>query len=217
MLTFYCGSGGSSKYDSIAFEEGWSLGIRSCGKYKPGQLPIKFIDNNWKSYDHQGHLKLVRAIRPMLATARDIENKNDLKQILKEAEEIAAFCKLAVVLIPKVAFEVPHLDFNWIWGFSVPTRYGGCDLPLSFFSDRPVHLLGGSPQQQACYANLLNVQSLDCNSMINLARFGKSTWPSSRPGGEKVVSGCYSSFRISARKTKEFWRCYNESNREIFT
>ena len=60
MLTFYCGSGGSSKYDRIAFEEGWSLGIRTCGEEDvyACELPSGTyceVDEGWhEGYDEHG-------------------------------------------------------------------------------------------------------------------------------------------------------------------
>lgn len=203
-LLFYCGSGGASKYDQIALEESWNLGIRSCGKYRPSSVPIKFVDNKWTDYDHSRHLDLVRHLRPCLATARDIEQIKDLPKILQEAGEIARYCD-KVVLIPKVEFEIPDLDFPWMWGYSVPSGYGKCDLPLSFFGDRPCHLLGGSPHKQSEFLGKLNIFSLDCNYFMISAKFGKSTWPDAKPRNQKLTKGCYNSFRVSLQKTKQFW------------
>jgi len=200
---YYCGAGGKSRYDSIALSEGWKLGVRSDGKVIPDfNYPIDFVDNHWKKYDHARHIKMVKKCRPHLATARDIERIEDLPAILREAEEIAQFSDF-IILIPKIAITLPYLSFNWRWGFSVPTKYGQCDLPLSFFGDRPIHLLGGSPRKQASYRHQLNIVSLDCNSIMLSAKFGKIARPDLPE--IKTNGGCYEAFKKSCRATKQYW------------
>lgn len=217
MLTFYCGTGGKSKYDAIAIEEGWELGVRSCGRYNPVPSLTNFVDNDWENYNHYRHLEMVKRVKPKLATARDICCIDDFDEILTEAEQIARFCQFGVILIPKVAVRIPDLDFNYILGFSVPTRYGRCDLPLSYFGDSPVHLLGGSPYRQLEYSRLLNVVSLDCNTFMLLAKYGKSTWPDASPREQKLASSCYGAFRVSVQRTKQYWSHYDDAARTLPT
>lgn len=205
-LLFYCGSGGSSQFDWIAQRAGWGLGIRSCGKYKPGELKIDFVDLDWKNYNHNFHLEMCRKLRPHLASARDIESLDDLPEILKEAEEISRFAE-KVVLIPKIPVHLPPLNFDWIWGYSIPTSYGGSSVPLDFFLGKDTHLLGGSVHKQAeIYLNSeLKIYSLDAKDFALCAKFGKSTWPGASPKYQKIGSGCYEAFTVSVTKTSNFY------------
>ena len=199
-LLFYCGNGGRSPYDRIATEENWKLGIRSDNPTPTRK--VDFVDNNYKNYNHQIHLDMVRHCRPHLATARDIQEKSDLHQILTEAEEISQYCDF-VILIPKVIVKLPQLNFPWLFGYSVPTSYGECTLPLSFFDGNLVHLLGGSPSSQAKLAEKMQVYSIDGNYSMKIAKFGKSCWPGC--SGIKIKEGCYESFRYSLSQQRTYW------------
>ena len=78
----------------------------------------------------------------------------------------------------------------------------GTNIKCNWFGDRPIHLLGGSPNAQADYAKHLNVVSLDANYAMNLARHGTATWQ----GQEiKQAGGCYQAFELSLAKQKAYW------------
>ncbi|NJO93205.1 MAG: GNAT family N-acetyltransferase [Hydrococcus sp. RM1_1_31] len=198
-LLFYCGGGGASRYDAIAHKENWLLGMRSCGRWKARQH-MAMIDNHWKNYNHEHHLKIVRQQKPLIATAFDIEQPEQLLTVLKQASELARFCG-RVLLIPKCKVPIPRQ--YWI-GFSVPTSYGGTTIECNWFGDRLIHLLGGSPDAQAHYARHLNVVSLDGNYACKIARWGKSCWQGNN-GGIKAIDGNYSAFRLSLEKQKKYW------------
>jgi hypothetical protein len=105
------------------------------------------------------------------------------------------------MLIPKVKTWLP----NGYWlGYSIPTSHGGTKIECEWFGDRFVHLLGGSPDDQAKFAKQLNVISLDANYAMRLADHGLSSWQGCS-GGVKVVPGCYPSMRVSFQKQKEYW------------
>ncbi|MDM9583077.1 GNAT family N-acetyltransferase [Nostoc sp. GT001] len=141
-LLFYCGGGGKSKYDAIATEHGWNLGINSSGKNKSHQH-MMMIDNDWENYDHEKHLAMVKQNKPLIATARDIEHPDQLPEILDQATELAKYAG-RVLLIPKCDVTLP--DSYWL-GYSVESGYGKTDLKPEWFGKRPVHLLGGSPKK----------------------------------------------------------------------
>lgn len=214
-LLFYCGSGGKSKYDAIASEKGWRLGVRSCGKWKIHQH-MQMVDNEWKEYSHERHLKIVKENKPLICTARDIESPDQLPEILEQAKELAQHTG-RVLLIPKCFVELP--PNQWL-GFSVPSAYGGVPPKQmqywlsagkyagasdpAWYQKHFVHLLGGSPESQAQYARLLNVVSLDANYAMNVARFGKSCWQGCS-GGKKFVEGNYNALALSLEKQKSYW------------
>ena len=159
------------------------------------------IDNEWgDSYKHERHLAMVKRNKPLIATVQDIETIEQLPTALKHARELAQYCG-RVILIPKVKCWLPQK--YWL-GYSIPTGHGGTSINPRWFGDRFVHLLGGSPDDQARYAKQLNVISLDANYAMRLADFGKSAWQGCS-SGIKVVDGCYPSMRVSFQKQKEYW------------
>ena len=200
-LLIYCADGGRNEYGKIANQEGWFLGLRS------DQTKVKshcfMVDNHWKAYNHGKHLEIVKNHKPFLATAQDIEYPEQYNEVLNQCREISKYCG-RVILIPKCKVDLSKIDFPYWLAFSVPTKYGGCKLPISFFENYPVHLLGGSPSQQSHYAKLMDVKSLDSNYAMKVARFGKSCYVGC-DGGQKLVDGNYESFRLSMKKQREFW------------
>lgn len=200
-LLFYCADGGRNEYGRIAKEEGWRLGFQS-EQICPGNH-VEMIDNRWKDYDHNRHLEIVKKHKPLLATAQDIEDINDLPRILKQARELGQYCG-RVLLIPKVKSWLPK-GF-WL-AYSIPTSHGGTQIEPEWFGDRFVHLLGGSPKDQACYAKRLNVISLDGNYAMDLAKHGRVTWQHGEEKIQKLTGerGCYPAFRESLRRQKQYW------------
>jgi hypothetical protein len=83
----------------------------------------------------------------------DWERDDQFGEVMGWAEEAAAHVREAVVIVPKVVGGVPRVPVSVggrrvILGYSVPTSYGGSPVPLWEHAGRPVHLLGGSPQEQ---------------------------------------------------------------------
>lgn len=194
-LLFYCGSAGASKYDQISIDAGWRHGIRSD---KDGVIRCQMVDNEWHNYNHQKHLERVKEHKPLVATARDIESPEQLPKILAQAKELALYCG-RVLLIPKCKVTLPAE--SWL-AFSVPTKYGGTTIEPSWFGDRFVHLLGGSPNAQASYAKCMNVISLDANYAMNVARKCVSTWQGRQ---ERKMSSCYDALKLSLENQKSYW------------
>lgn len=133
-----------------------------------------FIDIDWKNYEFNKHLEIVVKIQPYLTIARDIETLKNLDKILKEAEILKKYSKFVAVVPkdPALSGKVDKLIPKYfLLAYSVPTKYGGTKIPVSYF-DRPVHLLGGRPDIQRSLANNMNVFSFDCNRFTYDARFG---------------------------------------------
>ena len=159
------------------------------------------IDNEWgENYCHEQHLAMIKRNKPIIATVKDIESVEQLPNALKQAREIAQHCG-RVIIVPKVKTWLPSK--YWL-GYSIPTGHGGTDIETSWFGDRFVHLLGGSPDDQAKFAKELNVVSLDANYAMGLADYGKSSWQGCS-GGIKVVDGCYPAMQLSLKKQKQYW------------
>lgn len=201
-LLFYCADGGRNKFSSIAISNGWFPGLRSTETDVDNHICM--IDNDWKNYNHEKHLERVKKHKPLICTARDIEHPEQLPEIIRQAKELSQYAG-RVLLIPKCKVPLPS---NYWLAFSVPTGHGKTDIPCSWFGDRPIHLLGGSPKKQEFYSKHLNVISLDGNYAMKTAqKFCKASYVS-RNGKRheyQVKGGCYKAFEISMREQKKFW------------
>lgn len=203
---FYCADGGRNEYGKIAKEEGWLLGFQSAQACPSFHVPM--IDNQYLDYNHKRHLAMVRQHKPLIATAQDIMDINDLPQILKQARELSQYCG-RVLLVPKIKSWLP--SSFWL-AFSIPTSHGGTGIETEWFGDRPIHLLGGSPKDQAKYAKTLNVVSLDGNYAMNLAKYGNITWQHGEEKAQNLLgkTGCYVAFRESIKRQKQYWQNFTE-------
>lgn len=201
-MLFYCADGGTNNYGEIARKEGWRLGFQSTNSIPKNH--VEMIDNNWKCFDYQQHLGAIKKHKPLIATALDIENINDLPMILKQAREIAKYCG-RVLLIPKVKCWLPN-EF-WL-GYSEPSSHGATNLEIDFFKNRFVHVLGGSPTDQLRLTKQINaVVSLDGNYSMLISQYGKVCWPDNEIKLDKISLsyGCYSAFQESMKRQKAFW------------
>jgi len=109
-----------------------------------------------------------------MTVARDIIRACDLERVLNEAELLARYVPL-VVVVPKDVRLADHLltdiPAKFLLGYSVPSRYGGTLIPTGKFQ-RPVHLLGGRPDSQRRLAEQMPVFSFDCNRFTLDAAYG---------------------------------------------
>jgi len=169
---------------------------------------VGFIDIDWKNYDFARHLAAVKATRPMLTVARDVEHNGQLREVLRQAEQLAKYSE-NVVVVPKDRRLVPqfrHIASSFILGFSVPTKYGQTTIPPGSFDGWPVHLLGGRPDRQRALAKELNVVSVDCNRFTLDASYGDyfdgvTFRPHPIGGYDKCVAD-------SLRNINKLWRGY---------
>lgn len=135
---------------------------------------VYFIDIDWKNYNFEQHLAATQKIRPKLTVARDVTDANDLASILTEAHQLNQFAE-TVIIVPKDTQLIaqPRLGVpeTFRLGYSIPTRYGGTQIPPSRFVGE-VHLLGGRPDVQRSLADQMQVRSLDGNRFTLDAKFG---------------------------------------------
>ena len=185
----------------LAVKSGWSYGVQStkltCGGARiwDTHRPI-FVDNEFKDYDHDMHVRYVDYWKPKYATVRDLMTKEQCAELdvpyytidetLRMAEDVKAAGAQHVILIPKYDC-VADLPDDYVMGFSVPTSYGGSPLPTEKFAGRDVHLLGGSPSLQIAYVDEFTqagatVVSLDNNYMLKVAKYG-TFWTDQRRAG----------------------------------
>lgn len=161
----------------IAQKYGWYPGARYTNLRDIKHTKFKrigFLDINWKNYDFQLHLDAAAALLPKLTIARDVESILSLDSILKEAELLSKHAQY-VAIVPKDIKMSGKLEKlipgDFILAYSVPTKYGGTQIPIENFK-RPVHLLGGRPEIQRQLANVMNVISIDCNRFTLDAKYG---------------------------------------------
>lgn len=170
--------GGNPHSAKLAIAAGWWYGFRSDSNHYAEELgPVALIDSHWEDdrVDWQRHLAVCAEVRPWLATVPDTLSINQLDRTLTQAEQIAQHAIPLVVpkcegLIERLPREIGGKPI--VLGYSVPTSYGGTDLPLWNFLGRPVHLLGGNPRRQMELCQYLAVVSADGNLAWRLARRG---------------------------------------------
>jgi len=196
----------------LALKQGWRPAARYTNLRDVRGLQfanLGFLDVPWKRYRFDLHVEAVKRTRPFMTVARDVEAAQDLEDILREGEQLQAFCDY-VVVVPKDRRLGPDLDRlippHMILGYSVPTRYGSTPIPTKYFT-RPVHLLGGRPDVQRRLADSMPVVSVDCNRFTLDARFGDFF------DGEKFRphprGGYLSCLRDSIRNIGNLWVDYN--------
>lgn len=229
----YCAAG-NRRFAEIAVAAGFHYGAQLPGTIYPDVAPLYFADQNWKAADRQKYMMALAAHQPHMATVLDWEREEQLPEVLDWAEEAAQFVSV-VIIIPKVFGGIARLPrtiggAEVRLGYSVPTRYAGTEVPLWEFSGWPVHLLGGSPQEQIRLAAYLKVASVDGNYMQKMAlrwcRFwmpGNARYASNRwwptlfeADGQKWSNGGadddapYEAFRRSCENIMSAWgqQCY---------
>jgi hypothetical protein len=148
----YC-AGRNIRLSRIACETGWLLGMRSDSS--PTNLPQTFIDIDYKKPDFEKHLEVVACYRPKYATIPDLSEENtsvaDVERALKQAERLQKFCQI-VLIVPKLAEQLPLIPPEYAIGYSIPSNYGGARFAIweveEHLKGRWIHLLGGSPRKQ---------------------------------------------------------------------
>lgn len=211
----YCADG-NPEFAAIAVGLGWKYGARLPSTV---YQPVWFADQDWKRPDLAKYAAAVAEHKPEVATVLDWEREEQLPDVLRWAEAIAPHVARLVV-IPKVpgrVAEVPDAVGGKpvVLGYSVPTSYGGTTCGVWEFADRPVHLLGGSPQAQRRLARYFRVVSADGNMAAQQARRGrfwsrkpgpKGHWTQLSESGDCRTNGVPAEcFRRSLEAIAECW------------
>lgn len=216
MILIYC-AGGNAHLSQIAYEEGWHLGMRSDASLGL-DLPLTFIDIEYKKPDFEKHLEIVARHRPKLATVPDLSEERvtvaDIDRALKQAERLQPYCEI-VLIVPKLSGQIEKLPPSIAIGYSVPSKYGGAQYPIWELANRRIHLLGGSPRKQMqAYLHLsaiAMVTSADGNypqkQAVNYAMYWqKNKWlyhPLKDQGGKGLYQECW---RWSCRNLMQAWK-----------
>lgn len=222
----YCAAG-NREFRRIAAEHGFANGARLPDTvYDP---PLYFADQDWRRPDRAAYMRALAQHRPVMATVLDWERDDQLPDVLAWAEEAAQHVGESVVVVPKVVGGVGRLPRRIggrriVLGYSVPTRFGGTDVPAWELAGWPVHLLGGPPQRQlVVYAHLrgvCEVLSADGNYAQKMAvrwgqfwvnppdrRYRMARWPRLSECGDARREGVPAeAFRRSCAHIAAAWR-----------
>lgn len=226
----YCAAG-NRRFAEIAIGAGFMYGARLPDTV---YFPLHFADQNWKKPDRTRYMAGLAEHRPTMATVLDWEHEDQLPEVLSWAEEAAQYVS-DVLIIPKVSgvHRLPREigGARVVLGFSVPTRHGGTSLLVWEFAGWPVHLLGGSPQQQMRYYRAMHggseVVSTDGNYAHKMAlryvqywvpgtaRGCKNRWwPQIQETDGWAGEGApYEAFRRSCENIAAEWRTLTEPDR----
>lgn len=169
---------GNPRHARAAVAAGWRYGVRLPARGMLKGEPVHFADQDWRRPDRAAYFAALALHRPALATVLDWEQPEQLPEVLSWAEEAAPLVTEAVLIVPKVSGKIGLLPRS-VGGkevrlaYSIPTSHGGSPIFLSELSGWPVHLLGGSPQEQFRVWRLLRgicaVKSLDNNFVKKMA------------------------------------------------
>jgi hypothetical protein len=179
--------------------------VRSCDK-------IGLIDIDWREYDFERHLAVVKKHRPLMTVAKDIISRREVERVLQQAAVLSRYSAI-VIVVPKTRAALlavrRALDKRFILGYSVPTSYGGTSIPACHFRGIPVHLLGGRPDVQREIASQLDVLSVDGNRFTLDAKYGDyfdggAFRPHPKGGYERCIAD-------SIQRINKIWHDYTYS------
>ncbi len=205
----YCADG-NRRFAEIAIAHGFRYGARLPARGLP--FAPWFADQDWKKPDRRRYMAELEKHSPHMATVLDLERTEQLSEVLDWAEEAAQYVQV-VLIIPKIFGIIESLprrigSAEVRLAYSVPTRYGGTDVPIWEFAGWPIHLLGGSPHSALRLRNYLDVHSADGNYHNLLAtRFAKY-W---QDGKERQIhpprlDAMYDAFERSCVNIMAAWR-----------
>lgn len=211
-------NGGNPVFRRIAAECGWLNGARLPDTvYDP---PLYFADQNYHKPDRGEYMRALAEHKPEMATVLDWEQPSQEGEVMAWAVEAAQYVQ-RVIIIPKLPGTIDSIPSSIggadvVLGYSVPTSYGGTEVPLWEFGSRPVHLLGGSPHRQMQLAWYLNVVSADggmAQQQARKCRFwsrqkgSKGHWVQlSEAGDSRGQDANTAAFRRSCVNILEAWR-----------
>lgn len=229
MDLIYCAAGNPRLRD-LAVAAGYRYGAQLP---RTVYGPLYFADQDWKRPNRPGYMAALAAHRPTMATVLDWERPDQLAEVLSWAEEAAPFVE-RILIIPKVMGGIDQLPRQIsgkpvVLGYSVPTAFGGTELPIWEFAGWPVHLLGGSPQAQmhtwAHLCGVAEVMSADGNYAQKMAvrycqfwqpgtaHYAKNRyWPTlAEADGQRWASdGPYEAFARSCTAIMTAWQTLTE-------
>lgn len=156
-----------------AYRGGALVGHNSGEQRPPPAIPVDFID--WPFLDddpcYETHLRTVARERPHYAVAPDADGR-PLDRVLELADDLDRYAE-TVIVVPK---DVPATEIPERFRVGIPAQeqFGGVPRPMWEYQqlDRPVHILGGSPNKRAKLGNYVEVGSWDSTSICRASNWG---------------------------------------------
>lgn len=212
MDLIYCAK--YTELSPIAASMGFLLGARSDSarviKYKG------MIDINWKNYNWDNHLSVVKDHQPKYSVAPDITNREQLNKTINNAYELKKWSDF-VIVVPKENNLINDIPNDFVIGVSVPSNYAGFVPMGAELSGRKAHLLGGSPRKQLelyrHYSEFdVEIASSDINCHHKASNYG-SYWNGNKwCDNERSSIGKHGAFKKSCEGIIRMWG--HELNRE---
>jgi hypothetical protein len=176
-----------------AASKGYLRGARldKASRYYQHDVCVDFLDMDWNDPDPEGLLEAAERHRPKYVVAGDyLRDEDNTQRVNRRARQLREYAD-NVIVVPKSPGELAEVPEWCVVGYSVPSEYGGTDIPLREYRDisQPIHILGGTPHRQFEVVGKLwldSVCSVDGNSIHKAATIGAKAWHPSVPRWRKV-------------------------------
>lgn len=155
------------------------LGFETARYRPPDDLTVDFCDWPFTADDAslEQHMEIVKREKPKYAVAPDVEGEYTLEDVIDIGDELLESAE-HVIIIPK---ECPPGDIPECFRIGYPNQpnwgSNGNWWKSSYPTDRPVHVLGGSPESQFEVADYLTVGSVDGANVAAYAQYGRIWTP----------------------------------------
>ena len=176
-----------------AGKKGYLRGARldKADRYANHGVAVDFLDMDWNDPDPDKLIRAAKDHRPKYVVAGDYLRDEDNTQLVNNRARQLRDLAENVIVVPKSPGDFQHVPEWCVVGYSVPTEYGGTDIPLREYVSLPnqIHVLGGTPHRQFDVVSQLwleNVCSIDGNSIHKAATIGAKAWHPAVPHWRKV-------------------------------
>jgi len=176
-----------------AGKKGYLRGARldKADRYANHGAAVDFLDMDWNDPDPDKLIRAAKDHRPKYVVAGDyLRDEDNTQRVNDRARQLRDLAE-NVIVVPKSPGDFQHVPEWCVVGYSVPTEYGGTDIPLREYVSLPnqIHVLGGTPHRQFDVVSQLwleNVCSIDGNSIHKAATIGAKAWHPAVPHWRKV-------------------------------
>jgi len=176
-----------------AAKKGYLRGARldKADRYANHGVAVDFLDMDWNDPDPDKLIRAAKDHRPKYVVAGDyLRDEDNTQRVNDRARQLRDLAE-NVIVVPKSPGDFQHIPEWCVVGYSVPTEYGGTDIPLREYASLPnqIHVLGGTPHRQFDVVSQLwleNVCSIDGNSIHKAATIGAKSWHPAVPHWRKV-------------------------------
>jgi hypothetical protein len=206
----------SGRVDLTAYagRQGFLRGARldKSHRYYQHGVCVDFLDMDWNAPAPEALLEAAKRHRPRYTVAGDyLRDSNNIGRVNERAERLREYAD-NVIVVPKSPGDLRCVPEWCVVGYSVPTEYGGTDIPLREYRDisQQIHVLGGTPPRQFEIIGKLwvdAVYSVDGYSIHKAATIGAKSWHPGTPHWRKLC-GPYAVERAYCLSVRNLIRAY---------